>query len=105
MVMQPLRAIHNAIAANRLVWRQHALMRMMERGIKRQDVRNAIQGGEVIEQYPKDKPFPSFLIAGRSQDRMLHIVAAYDKGRAMCYIVTTYEPDTEHFEGDLKTRR
>lgn len=105
MVMEPLQAIRNAIATNRLVWRQHALMRMMERRIRRQDVRNAIQGGEVIKQYPNDKPFPSLLIAGRSQGRMLHSVAAYDNGSAMCYIVTTYEPNTEHFESDLKTRR
>jgi hypothetical protein len=105
MNMLDLNAIKETIAANRIIWRKHVLTRMMERGIRRQDVKEALLEGEVVEEYPNDKPFPSFLIAGYAQGHMLHIVAAYDKTNDMCYIITTYTPDTEHFESDLKTRR
>jgi hypothetical protein len=39
-------------------------LRLRERGIKRADVINCIQSGEIIEQYLDDMPFPSCLILG-----------------------------------------
>jgi hypothetical protein len=39
-------------------------------------------------------------------DGPLHVIVAWDRSAAgLVYIVTAYEPDEEHFEGDLKTRR
>ena len=100
-----LTAIQQAIACGRLVWRRHALSRMMEREISRSDVRSAVKTGEIIQGYPTDRPFPSCLIAGKLEERLLHVVAAYDSAGQTCYIVTVYEPDAEHSAEDLKTRR
>ena len=35
-----------------LVFREHALLRMAERGIRHQDVRAALEFGEIIRHYP-----------------------------------------------------
>ena len=44
----------------------HAAMRCKQRGIKIKDIRNAVNNGEIIEQYPEDFPFPSCLILGKT---------------------------------------
>ena len=52
-----------AIAAQgRIHWHQHALERFLERGISRSEVVSVIMNGEIIEVYPKDRPYPSSLI-------------------------------------------
>jgi hypothetical protein len=59
---------------------------MSERAISRQDVKVVIQGGEILESYELDKPFPSFLIYGKCDDRVLHIVVcmAQYKSTRLC---------------------
>lgn len=47
-----------------LVFRPHAIKRMFERRIGRDEVRNVLDQGEVIEAYPEDRPFPSQLVLG-----------------------------------------
>jgi hypothetical protein len=32
-------------------------------------------------------------------------VAALDKGKDYCFIITAYKPDLEHFEPDYRKRR
>ena len=77
----------------------------MQRDIKRADVIACIQSGEIIEQYPTDKPFPSCLILGKSiLDKDIHVVCGLDKD-VICYIITAYYPSLEKWENDLKTRK
>ena len=88
----------------KILWTQHCLQKMQERDISRADVKNVIQNGIIIENYPDDFPNPSCLIFGHSiQGRILHIVAGCDN--INIYIITAYYPDTEKFEADLKTRK
>jgi len=87
-----------------IVWKKHALVRMMERGISREWVRQAILTGKVIEDYQFDKPFPSYLICSLSPDP-LHVVTSYDEQNDRLYVITVYQPDLEHFESDYITRR
>ena len=88
----------------KILWTQHCLQRMQERDISRDDVKNGIATGEIIEEYPDDFPNPSCLIFGYNvNDRILHIVAGCDN--INIYIITAYYPDTRKFEDDLKTRR
>jgi hypothetical protein len=93
------------VLGGRIEWRKHTLERMLSRGIGREEVKEILVGGEVIEEYPDTKPFPSALMFGKAGERILHIVVGFDKEEEGCYIITVYEPDTEHFESDLKTRR
>jgi hypothetical protein len=59
-----------------------------------QEVVEAIQAGEEIENYPDDDPFPSVLVFGRTMaGRPLHVVCAYDEESDSVFVVTTYEPD------------
>ena len=43
-------------------WTGHILKRLMQRGIFRASVVQAIRSGEIIEQYPDDYPYPSCLL-------------------------------------------
>jgi hypothetical protein len=46
---------------------------MFSRGISEADVRDVVENGEVIEQYPDDLPYPSRLMLGIAQGRALHV--------------------------------
>lgn len=100
-----LERMREAIQAGRVEWQRHALERMARRGIRREEVFQAMLTGERIEDYPDTKPFPSALFLGWSRVRPLHVVAAYDSLGDRAFIITVYEPDLEHFEPDFKTRR
>ena len=59
------------------------------------EIYEAIYSGKIIEEYPKDKPYPSALIFGKTKEnRPLHIVCAYDKDENLVIIITVYHPDT-----------
>ncbi len=97
--------IREACAEGRIQWRNHALERMMERGISRKQVKEVLMQGEKIASYQDDNPFPSLLLDGRLEDDALHVIVAFDVAESYCYVITAYRPDLEHFENDLKTRR
>lgn len=84
------------------VWRRHALERMLERSISRAEVINAVQNGEIIEEYAQDFPYPSCLVYNL-ENEPLHVVAALDGQK--CFIITVYRPSLEEFESDYKTRK
>ncbi|MBI1744306.1 DUF4258 domain-containing protein [Candidatus Acetothermia bacterium] len=64
----------------RLKFSRHAKDEMLKEGfgvIHPKEVRQALQHGEVIEEYSEDRPYASCLVYGRTrQDRPLHIVCA-----------------------------
>ncbi|MEK7264454.1 MAG: DUF4258 domain-containing protein [Bacteroidota bacterium] len=94
-----------AISSQNIEWRKHALQRMFERGISREDVKDILRNGEIIEEYFDDKPFPSMLIFKFINNRPLHIVASLNESESQIFIITAYEPTVEKFESDFKTRR
>lgn len=69
--------IQASMSEGNILWKKHALERMMERRISRARVKQAILTGNIIENYPDDYPIPSFLICTLIP-APLHIVAAYD---------------------------
>jgi len=99
-----LEKISLSVKEEKISWKKHALVRMFERGISREEVKYVILNGEVIENYSEDYPFPSVLIAYVSNGhRPLHVVASYNDSH--CYVITAYEPDEKRFENNLKNRR
>jgi len=96
--------IRTAIHTGQILWKRHTLERMLQRGISRQQVKQAIINGMIIETYPDDHPIPSVLLAS-GQPEALHVVLAYDAASTQCHIITAYRPDLTHFEADLTTRR
>ncbi|WP_026661136.1 DUF4258 domain-containing protein [Butyrivibrio sp. AC2005] len=86
-----------------MVITQHSRKRFTERGISIHDVCMAIETGEIIEQYSEDFPFPSCLILGTSNGKVIHVVASIDDG--IIYIITAYIPNPEKWENDWRTRK
>jgi len=87
-----------------LRWTSHILARMFRRGISADDVKNALAGGEIIEQYPSDYPFPSCLILGRTEaGKALHVVCG--SNGAELWLITAYFPDSAEWSEDCRQRR
>ena len=85
-------------------WTAHVMRRLIQRGISRSDVIEAIQRGEIIEQYQDDYPFPSCLVLGFTiAGKALHVVCGI--GEAEIWIITAYCPNPAEWEDDLKIRK
>ncbi len=56
--------LEDTIKKDRIEWQRHALEKMMERSISRRAVKEVLLRGEIIENYPDDKPYPSALFLG-----------------------------------------
>lgn len=88
----------------RLVFRVHALERMFERRITAEDVRAVVSDGEVIQNYPEDKPYPSRLMLGWRGTRPIHVVVAEDSEDGILIVVTAYEPDPIQWEAGFRRK-
>ncbi len=89
--------IRTAFELDRVLFSQHARqeMRIEPLGrIREQDVTDAVQNVEQIEDYPDDEPYPSSLFLGRTaRGRPLHMVISFDEEGGLAIVVTVYEPD------------
>lgn len=94
-----------AVLEERLIFRVHAVRRMFERHISEEAIKHILATGEVIEEYPDDKPFPSGLVMGWHESRPIHVVIARDEAAQTTIIVTTYEPDALKWQPDFKRRK
>jgi len=97
--------IQEAVAKGRVTWRLHAIERMFERNISRQDVRMAVHQGEIIESYPSSYLYPACLLFGKCTQGPLHVVIAWDSSKEWVYIITAYMPDEDHFTDDFRIRK
>lgn len=88
-----------------IIFKDHAVMRMLERGISKQEALEVLNSGEVIEKYNDDFPYPSCLMFKMVNKRPLHIVVAENNSEKQKIIVTVYIPDSANFASDFKTRK
>lgn len=88
-----------------IVFRQHAVKRMHERGISEEEVEQVIADGTVIENYPNDQPYPSALLLGHAGSKAIHLVCADAVAENLKIIITVYEPDSAIWCNGLRTRR
>lgn len=65
-------------AFSHLIFRMHALRQMFQRRISGDDIRELLEHGAIIEDYPDDTPYPSCLVSGMVRGRQLHGVMAYN---------------------------
>ncbi|MCK4581156.1 MAG: DUF4258 domain-containing protein [Dehalococcoidia bacterium] len=100
-----LGSLRDAIHSGDFEWRKHALVRLAERNICQSDALRVITEGEVIEEYAGDKPFPSCLMFKVVAGCPLHVVVSFAASSQKAYIITVYEPCTDEFESDFRTRR
>ena len=93
------------LAGEPLVFRVHAIQRMFQRGLSQGDVRQVLERGEVIQEYPDDQPYPSWLVLGWSGSRPIHVVAADNRDDMETVVITVYEPNPAQWEPDVRTRK
>lgn len=99
-----IKKIRKAFRENRYEYSLHAVDQSILRYIIRKEILEAIENGEIIEDYPEDKFGPSCLIYGKtSLERPLHVQCSYPT-RPKIKIITVYEPDPEEWI-DFKKRR
>jgi hypothetical protein len=65
----------------------------------------AVASYELVEAYPDDKYLPSYLILGRHGPEAFHVLFATDLEGDNVRVVTSYHPDPEEWQADLKARR
>ena len=88
-----------------VVFSGHAVRKMFERRLSHDAVLAVVASGQIILDYPDDRPHPSALILGFPDGRPVHVVAALDSARNECIVVTAYWPDPALWQDDFKTRR
>lgn len=87
------------VTNRRLLYSEHALDRMLERAITREEVETALAAGETIEEYADE----ARLILGRATTRPLHLVVA-DRPPTTTVVVTVYPPDPTQWDASFRVR-
>ena len=88
-----------------IIFRIHATQRMFERDVSEIDIREVLENGERIENYPEDTPYPSRSVLGWVGTRPLHVVVADNFDENEWIVITVYEPNLNRWEADYKRRK
>jgi hypothetical protein len=83
----------------------HAIKQMFQRAIRRAEVAEVVENGQIIDEYPTDKPWPSKLLLGFPAGRALHVVFAHDLKTDVGIVVTAYVPQTDVWTDEYLKRR
>jgi hypothetical protein len=95
----------DAIRAGRVHITDHADEEAQADDLSFEEVYFTVLHGEVIEDYPTDRPYPSCLVLGKTfRGEPVHSVWAYHEGNRWAVLVTVYRPDPTRWQ-EWKTRR
>ena len=91
----------------KILWSRHGTTELANEGWTRIPVETALQECEVIEDYPEvHRPLPDCLVLAYFEDRRpLHVVIAIDEQNDRLIIVTVYQPNSEEWNDDWRTRK
>jgi hypothetical protein len=101
----PLEFIRKCVKQGKIFWTYHVNMRLRGRFLNRQAILQSNERYEIIEEYPKDKYLPSYLVSSEYQGDIIHILFAVDLAGENVRIVTAYRPNPEEWDEEFKTRR
>jgi hypothetical protein len=74
--------------------------------IRDQEVYEASAECTIVEEYPDDRPYPSVLVLGRTNEgRPVHVVCAYAPEDDQLIVITVYEPDPNRWDDEFRQRR
>jgi hypothetical protein len=97
--------IVDAIRSHRIRITDHADEEAQADRLSFDEVFVSVFQGEIIEEYPNDKPFPSCLISGETfSGEPVHSVWAYNQENQWAVLITVYRPDPGRWI-DWRTRR
>lgn len=77
---------------------------MFERRITIGEVLQVVAAGQIIEDYPEDKPYPSHLLLGLINARPIHVVSADNHDDQETIVITAYEPEPAQWDPSFRTR-
>lgn len=100
-----LKFIQKCIKQRNIIWTYHVNLRLEQRSILRKAIIESVNSYEIIEEYPKDKYLPSYLVYTKYQGNPVHIQFAIDQKDGNVRIITTYKPTLDKWEKDFKTRK
>jgi hypothetical protein len=93
-----LEEIIAAIRSNQLRITDHADEESQADKLTFDEIFFSVLQGEIIEEYPHDKPYPSCLIYGNTfTDEPVHSVWAYNEDNQWAVLITVYRPDPERW--------
>jgi hypothetical protein len=87
-----LAALRAAVQENRYRISKHAQQRMGLRKVTHADLKHVITEGEVVEEYPDNRPDPKVLLMAFVQDEPLYVSCAFDGSYAYIITVHRYDP-------------
>lgn len=100
-----LRFILEAIQAGRIKITDHADEEAEADRLTFDEIYYSVFHGEIIEDYPESKPYPSCLVYGQAfQGDPVHSVWAYNQESGWAVLITVYRPDPERWI-EWRTRR
>jgi len=100
-----LEDIIEAIRHNRIRITDHADEEAQADHLSFDEVFISVFQGEIIEEYPDDKPYPSCLIYGETFRREpVHSVWGYNRQNGWAVLITTYRPDPDRWINWRKRR-
>ncbi|MBS0654150.1 MAG: DUF4258 domain-containing protein [Verrucomicrobia bacterium] len=88
-----------------LIFRVHAIKRMLERDIAVEDVKQVLLDPKILKEYVDDRPYPSYLVLGWKDRRPIHLVVALNNEANETIIVTAYEPSIVEWNEGFNTRK
>ncbi len=97
-----LEALREAVRADRYIMTTHAKQRMGWRQVTDADMKHVVTTGQLIEDYPKARPFPKWLLMAEVGGEPLYVACAFDGSYA--YIITVHRYDPKVWQ-DPWTRR
>jgi hypothetical protein len=104
--MIEIEAILESIKAKRVRITDHADEEASNDRISLMEALDTISAGEIIEQYPDDKPYPSCLIFSRLRsNEPVHTVWAFNDATKASALITTHRPDPRRWiNGKIRRR-
>ncbi|MFT5208032.1 MAG: hypothetical protein ACI9CF_001796 [Candidatus Omnitrophota bacterium] len=104
--MLDIEDIRNAIQANHILITDHAHEEALEDTLTLDQIYFSAQWGEIIEDYSKDKPYPSCLIYGQTfSEEPVHSVWAYNDLTKFAVLITVYRPDPNRWINHKKRKK
>ena len=88
----------------KFIYRVHTIKRMFERDISENEIEQTVLDGEIIESYPDDKPYPSYLSLKFFDNKPLHVVYAINQQDNEIILITAYYPDSKKWDKNFKKR-
>jgi hypothetical protein len=86
--------IFNAIRTSRVRITDHADEEAFADSLTYEEIYSSVIQGEIIEDYPNDKPYPSCLILGGNfAGEPIHSVWGYNPENKWAVLITVYRPD------------